>query len=508
MTHAIIFSSRTNKWERSSGAHRIATYLRQHGMDVEVVDFTPYWRLDYLKEFVRSRVTKDTVFFGFSIFFNYWDENMTAFTTWLKLEYPHIKTVAGGQMVLQAELTNIDIWVDSYGEEAILAVARSLAGNTLTGIKFAAEYFGDKKVIKALTTYPAYNLGDYSIIMEKRDFLESWEWVTVEFSRGCKFSCAFCNFPILGVKEDTSRSKESFEYEMKYNFDNFGIDRYYVADETFNDRVEKIRKFADVTESLNFDPFFSGFIRADLLSVPGQIEELHRMNFGGQYYGIETFHRPSGKVVGKGADPEKVKKLLLDTRTYFRKNNSLYRGTISLIIGLPFETKETIQQAYKWLRKNWHTEGLIVFPLVVEDTDISPESNYTNLSSFGKNLQKYGLRVMDLESAEKQSSIDDKMRWEWRYGNYAKNEVLWEHDTMNIIQAWEYARPLQDLAITRLKMNSWAMGNPEVYLQRKLSIDQLTKRLLQSDKIPNSAINIQPFIDAYSLKKINYKKEK
>jgi radical SAM superfamily enzyme YgiQ (UPF0313 family) len=301
---------------------------------------------------------------------------------------------------------------------------------------------------------------------------------------------------------------------MKYNYDNFGIDRYYVADETFNDRVEKIRKFADVTEKLTFDPFFSGFIRADLMSVPGQIEELQRLNFGGQYYGIETFHRPSGKVVGKGADPEKVKQLMLDCRTYFRKHNSLYRGTISLIVGLPFEMKETLEQSFRWLRKNWHTEGLIVFPLVVEDTDLSPESDYTNLSSFGKNLQKYGLRVMSLEEAiEKEkstkiTSIDDKMRWEWRYGNYAKNEILWEHDTMNIIEAWQYTRPLQDLAVTRLKMNSWAMAYPEVYLQRKLTMDQLSKRLSSPEKIPNSAIDIQPFIDAYSLKKINYKKEK
>jgi len=491
MNHALIFSSRQNYWERASGAHRIATYLRQHGMDIEVVDFAAHWELEILKEFTRKSVKKTTLFFGFSIFFSYWNQTLSKFSLWLKTEYPHIKTIAGGQSILQSDLTNIDIWVDSYGEEAILALAKSLAGNSTAGIKFSADHFGSKKVIKALGSYPAYNLKDYSCIMQARDFLEPWEWATIEFSRGCKFSCAFCNFPVLGVKEDTSRSKESFEYEMKYNYDNFGIDRYYVVDETFNDRLEKITKFADVVEKLNFNPFFSGYVRADLLQNDGMVEELARMNFGGQLYGIETFNHASGKIIGKGLDPDKVKKLILDCKDYFKSNNKTYRGTISLIVGLPFDTPEKWVDNQIWIDKNWMTEALLVYPLTIGDSET------TNLSKFSQNLKKYGLREID-----KKSTVMSRKYQFWIESNVSKTEILWEHDTMNIWQAKEIAETFQKKILFEHPLDSWALSLIELDLKSKVKnlSDHLTATKAQT--YPRKHL-IPDFIKSYSLKKLN-----
>jgi len=499
INHALLFSVRSNPWERNSGAHRIATYLRKNGMDVEVVDFAAFWDLELLKEFTRKNVKESTLFFGFSIFFCFWNQTMTDFTAWLKTEYPNIKIIVGGHNVLQSSATNIDIWIDSYGEEAILSLAKSLANNSTTGIKFSLEYFGEKKVIKALESYPSYNLGDYSIIMENRDFLEPWEWLTVEFSRGCKFSCAFCNFPILGVKEDTSRCAESFEYEMKYNYDNFGIDRYYVADETFNDRTEKITKFANVVERLDFDPFFSGFIRADLLSKSNMIEELARMNFGGQYYGVETFNHQSGKVVGKGLDPEKVKELMLDTKNYFKMNDLLYRGTISLIVGLPFDTHANWDETKKWLLGNWLSESISIFPLVVEDIHTIDAQNYTKLSKFSQNLAKYGLRSMGHES---QNRYNDASFYNWKDGIFCEHQNLWEHDTMNVFEAKKIAYNMQNLAANNFKIGSWSLNWVELHKFEK--IKDLSKHIIQSHSqiFPYKGL-LDPFILKYSLKKLN-----
>ncbi len=501
MSHALIFSSRFQPWERNSGAHRIATYLRRHEIDVEVVDFAAFWSLELLQEFTRKSVKKTTIFFGFSIFFCAWNKVMQDFTAWLKAEYPHIKTVAGGQNVLHTQSADhIDIWVDSYGEEAMLALAKKLAGNTTSGIIFSPEYFGNRKVIKALHAYPSYNLGDYSVIMEDRDFVEPWEWLTVEFSRGCKFSCAFCNFPILGLKEDTSRSKESFEYEMRYNYDTFGVSRYYVADETFNDRVEKITKFADVVESLDFDPFFSGFIRADLLSTPGMVEELARMNFGGQYYGVETFNHRSGKIIGKGLHPDKVKKLILDTKDYFKNKGRVYRGTISLIVGLPFDTPQDWEANTQWLNDNWSDEGIIVFPLGVEDLSDNKENSYTNASKFSKNLQKYGLRTMGSDAVARART--DTGYYNWRAGNFTDDEHLWEHDTMNIFQARSIAREVQTAALETHNIDSWCLNWPELHAKEK--IDDLNTAInhTKPEMFPPMAV-MNKFIESYAVKKIN-----
>jgi radical SAM superfamily enzyme YgiQ (UPF0313 family) len=500
--HALIFSAKLHFWERGNGAHRIATYLRNHGIDVEVVDFAPYWQLERLKEFTKRNVTSKTLFFGVSTIFNYTNTTIDNFLKWLKKEYPYIKTIAGGQNVLQTNLSNIDIWIDSYGEEAILAVAKSLSGNTPNGLIFSPEYFGTKKVIKALHSYPAVNLGDYSIIMEKRDHLEDWEWLFVELSRGCKFSCSFCNFPVLGVKGDVSRSSDNFEYEMKYNFDNFGINRYYIVDETLNDRVEKITKFADVTEKLNFKTLFGGYVRADLLGHQNMISELSRLNVIGQYYGIETFKKESGRVVGKGMCPEKIKSLILDTKQYFLKNNNLYRGTIGLIVGLPYETKEDCDSNMRWLDENWIDQALVPWALSVENFSKDDKGTYTNVSKMSQNLEKYGLRSIGTKEI---TNFKNKTRnWDYKNVNIAFEEHLWEHDDMNIFEAKEIVEKMRDRADTVYNIATFSLAWPEAKSMKKTSDDSLQASFnISTAKAFPDWSNFKRFIDRYSLKKLN-----
>lgn len=503
-THGLIFSSRVNPIQRSSGAHRIATYLRQHDCDIEVVDFTPHLPLDKLHQFIRQSITKDTLFFGFSPFFSYWPEGMKRLTAWLKKRWPHITTVLGGQNSVHIDDPNIDIFVDSYGEVAMLDVVRNLAGFSSSPIGYDVAHFGKKQVIKALNRYPAYNLKDYSIIMEDRDYVKDYEWLTIEFSRGCKFKCDFCNFPILGVKEDTSRTAESFDNEMKHNFDKFGVTRYYVADETFNDRLGKISKFADVVEKLPFETFYSGFIRADLMATkPEMITELARMKFGGQYYGIETFNQASGRTIGKGMDPARVQQTILDAKR-ITSQSGLYRGTISLIVGLPHDNKKNWKRTRNWLLENWNEEGLVVFPLDVQDLS-NGEEEYTNVSAFSKNLTKYGLREMPEE--KRPYWVDGMINHEMSFsaGNYSKKQFIWEHDSMN----WFEAQKISDKIIAELyhktALDNWQMGNAEMIAHSKLSNQELEEQKMQSKAQSGGKVNLvaSPFLHEYIDKKIN-----
>jgi hypothetical protein len=345
-------------------------------------------------------------------------------------------------------------------------------------------------------------MGDYSVIMEKRDYLEPWEWLTVEFSRGCKFSCAFCNFPVLGVKEDTSRSAESFEYEMRYNYDNFGINRYYVADETFNDRVEKITKFADVVEQLDFEPFFSGFIRADLFQNKTMIEELARMNFGGQYYGIETFNHQSGKIVGKGLHPDKVKQLVLDAKNYFNQHNKPYRGTISLIVGLPYSVEQEWHDNMNWLKEHWITESLVIFPLIVENLEDDRQKDHTNVSKFAKNLQKYGLRRLGSKDVDFFGNWEQEL-FNWKEGNYSNNEVLWEHDTMNIHDAKRIADSLQNSALCEFNMDCWQMGFPEASVRTKIADLRSVLNTTKIDSVKHLGSSFKVFLNSYIERKLS-----
>ena len=69
--------------------------------------------------------------------------------------------------------------------------------------------------------------------------------LSFETSRGCRFKCSYCNFPILGVKDDYTRDADDFDTNLRRNYDDWGVTEYIITDDTFNDYVEKIRKYAD-----------------------------------------------------------------------------------------------------------------------------------------------------------------------------------------------------------------------------------------------------------------------
>jgi len=54
---------------RSGGGHRIATEIRKHGWDVEVVDFFRFWTFEEIKQLLISRIDEDMKFIGFGSLF-------------------------------------------------------------------------------------------------------------------------------------------------------------------------------------------------------------------------------------------------------------------------------------------------------------------------------------------------------------------------------------------------------------------------------------------------------
>jgi len=468
MNSALIFGVNVYPGLRVFGAHRIATFLRKHEWDVEVIDYTLFWTLDELKYLIDTRINKQTKFIAFSCFFNSWHENLDIIIKYVKNKYD-ITIILGGNSVLYTKCkAQVDYWVDGYGENAILAIVGHIVGNSKSKLKYDIAYLPSKKVIKALDSYPAHQLKDFSKIFESRDFLQPYEFITTEFSRGCKFKCRFCNYPILGVKDDNSVTKESFDYEARHNYDNYGIENYYVADETFNDREEKIVKIADVVEKLPFKPFFSGYIRPDLLVTnPDHLEHLARMNFGGQYYGVETFSKSAAKIAGKGMHPQKIKDMLLYAEDYFSKR-IFYRGTTSIIVGLPTETKETIIETFDWLLENWKDQAVIMYALDVTDAKKLHENNYTNVSEFSLNLFKYGLREMP-EQVNKVKT-DNSYYYDWKTPQAYYDNFLWEHDGMNIFEAINLANSFNDTYANYFKTNNWMLHEYGIKVNKKIDL--------------------------------------
>lgn len=360
------FNKRLADNARALGCYRIAHFVREHGWDAEVIEYAAYWDLDRLKALAQSRINKNTLWIGTSHLFSVWGDVMEEFCLWVKQTYPWIKIISGASTNPSFDSAAIDYYIQGYGENSLLVLLRYLFSNgTAPKINLLAS---DAKKIIPIDAYPSYPMKSLMVKYQDRDFIVPGEWLGVEFARGCKFACDYCNFPVIGVKGDYTRDAEDFREQLMDAYDRWGVYGYFATDETFNDRTEKITKFADMVETLPFTPYFYGYLRADLLvSRTRDREELARMNFRGHFYGIETFNHRAGKSVGKGMEPNKLKQGLLDIRDYFEKTgNGFYSGTLSFIIGLPHETLEDIQHTLDWCRTHWKRRSSVqAWPLAI-----------------------------------------------------------------------------------------------------------------------------------------------
>jgi len=430
MHHSLFFNVHRLGLRRPSGPHRVASFLRENEWDAEVIDYTCSFTLEELKELVNARVTSSTVFIGFSSFFAHWEPKLDQFVDWIKLTHPHVSMIVGGQSRPRIESKGIDYYIHGYGEMAMLELVKYIIGTPGVKIAFDPLFFGSKRVISANDTYPSFPMKSLRIKYEERDDIQPWEWLTIEFSRGCKFKCDYCNFPVQGVKGDYTRDAEDFEAEMRDNYERWGVTQYYVADETFNDRTEKIEKFAAVVDRLDFKPYFSGFIRADLMVARKKQDwdKMARLGFFGHFYGVETMNAETAKAIGKGMAPDKLQAGLLEAQSYFKSKGD-YSASMGIVVGLPHETIESQMRTLKWVEDNWQGEAVHVWPL-----EIPMDPKQDVLSTISKDYQKYGYRISKDEpppAPEEFKRLGDEVT---RIKHGISN-MCWENDNMSFADA-------------------------------------------------------------------------
>lgn len=415
----------SSSWARTVGPYRLATFLKDHNWECDIVDYFEFWNPVNLENYLNRKITKNTKWVGIS--YTWMAEKHTKvieLVRFLKRIKPELLIIIGGQSPYYHDL-EADYYIFGYAEHALLKVLDYEFGKGLP--PFYNKLFNGK-YIDALHNYPSYDLKDYSIKFQNTDFIDDTDVLTIAFSRGCKFKCDFCTFPFIGIKEDTSSSEEILYRELMENYQKWGTKNYYITDETLNDRTDKLIKLKNVITQLDFEPNLTGFVRADLLkSHPEHIELLAESRVWGQYYGVETFCREAGKSIGKGQNPDVVKDNILKVREYFQKNVGLYRGTVSMIAGLPYESLDSMRSSQKWLEENWSDQLAYWYPLQI----LNSPNGVGALSAMGKDFSKYGYR----ETTNSEKLIkDNKTRALY------DNEVSWENDHTNVFEVRKLIR--------------------------------------------------------------------
>ena len=406
------------------GAYTIAHILREHGLSVLVIDMFSQISQQELHEILDQVVSDRTLFVGYSgsLFMSIDEQGQEhvfpggvdrfrSTNSYIKTLNAKCQIIFGGSTAkrvvktIQSSQDNLGLDYVFYGYSDHMIVDfvdRLRAGriqqcsNKFSGVGLI-DYDSRGDVMPFCTNKHRWH--DSDIVMPG-------EALPLEMARGCIFRCKFCAFPLLGKdKNDTTylRTEESMLAEILENYERWGTTTYNVVDDTVNERSDKLETLLRIRDRSKIDLNFSGFMRLDLIARKAeQLPMLVDLNFRGMYFGIESMHVPSLKVIGKHMPPAETREWLHRVHQAFGGNTLLQAGWIA---GLPYETEDTFREWAEWAISD-------DCPINLNDFNaLYLTSNSHNTSEFFREPEKYGYRYA-------QGVVDSK--WENDHWNWSR----------------------------------------------------------------------------------------
>ena len=335
---------------RALGPYRIRTVLENQGYTCSLVDFEDILTNEELHKILDYCVGPDTLAIGLSFVWAMlrWetDDQILEFRKIKEkhqTNFPNLKIVIGSQTIgrIPPKLLNLTNWVLSgYGEISMPLLLNHLKNGT-SNLKFTRlqNYDYDINYIDSNRDYPITDMDLMFTKYHPDDCYKSYQALPLEISRGCVFNCAFCKFAFKNKKiRDYVRSEKSIADELRQNYDLFGTTRYMLADDTFNDSIEKIdtlRRAVDLAKLPDFE--YVAYIRPEMLVTrPAMIKALANSGLRGGHYGIESGNNATRKLVGRPIAIEKIIEATAELKSLAPK----LRLAGTLIVGLPGDTKE------------------------------------------------------------------------------------------------------------------------------------------------------------------------
>jgi hypothetical protein len=417
---------------RRAGPHRIATELRKNGYSCQIIDACWYFSQDEIQRILDICVGSNTKVIAWSTpyaalakreqFVGY-DENIPVqrhekfVIDYASALNNQIKFAVGGPTAHQRQTEpGIHAIFRGMCDAAFVQYLKFLEGKNPF---FQYTIQDDKMIVQGDSYNLSWNFNNSVIEYQPEDNLFWGDAVPIEIARGCIFKCDFCAYPLNGKKNNEYiKYQQTLRQEFLTNYEQHGITSYIVSDDTFNDNLVKLQMMADIAQSLPFRLSISCYIRIDLVRAhPVQYSLFEAIGLTGAFFGLESFNHASAKTIGKGLHPDKIIEEL------YRFNDKMPQcGTVgSFIIGLPYDTKETVtKQCAMILEPEFPLDSINL-----QHLNMNPNRG-TYLSEFDKNMNKYF------------QTRDDDPTW-WHNGDFDKTWAL-NFETEFIQKCWPRQR--------------------------------------------------------------------
>jgi anaerobic magnesium-protoporphyrin IX monomethyl ester cyclase len=195
-------------------------------------------------------------------------------------------------------------------------------------------------------------------------------------SRGCPYACKFCCVSRMHGTAFRARSPENVLAEMRELVDTYDVHYSKFIDDTFSYSRNRVNTLCDLLIAEDIDMTWGCNTRADRVNKP-LLSKMKKARCVDIYFGIESVNQHTLDAMGKGQTIQQVKKAITLTQECDIK------VTGSIIIGLPFETREDV------LRTLQFVEGLHLDRLGIQILAPHPGSDIYD------NLKKYGITLLN-----------------------------------------------------------------------------------------------------------------
>lgn len=396
--------SRANIWSRPVAPYRIATELRAHGFPTLVINGVSDYGEEELIQTLETKIGPETLLLGLSSTFLYSASgkgfipglrtnkliDLKKVLSSIKSRFPWIKFAVGGantSLFMDSLGPLIDYYVFGYADSTIVELAQHIkSGNPIRTKMDLGSH-----VIHTDNEANSVGISQYQTRYQDHDEIFDNETLVLEISRGCRFKCRFCSYPMNGREKNTFfKSAENLREELLRNFERYNVTNYILADDTYNESIEKLEYFKKVFQSLPFKINFATYLRLDLIHQhPESIDLLLESGLGGAFFGIESLYGPAARAIGKGVSPIHLMETLQRLRTHW---GTQVHTTANFIVGLPEETPRTVAD---WLNQiledDFPIDHASVNPLYIGKShrhEPWPSDFQTNPQKFGYQLNE------------------------------------------------------------------------------------------------------------------------
>ncbi len=269
--------------------------------------------------------------------------------------HPGVQVVMGGPHAtfmdeqIIAQESAVDLIVRGEGEQTLLEIAQNLEDKTSLQEIEGITYRKNNQIIRTANRpfiqdldalpKPAYHLFELD-----RYRLFGKRLLPVITSRGCPFQCNFCVATRMFGKEYRMRSAESVLEELEWLKTTRGAEAFTFYDDTLTFNKARLFKILDGMKNRKINLPWDCQTRVDQVT-PEILSKMQAAGCQQMFFGVESGCQKILGAIGKKTLVEQNEKAIK-----MAKKAGIF-VTISLLIGYPGETKDTLKETLAFVEK-------------------------------------------------------------------------------------------------------------------------------------------------------------